>query len=65
VTVADLKPNFEYKVRVMRSALNGEITAVDLALATDSNGAGSLAVSHAFPVLMAYRWAGSRRISSR
>ena len=50
LTVSDLKPDFEYTVRVMGSALNGEITAVDMALTTDSNGAGSLEVTHAFPV---------------
>ena len=34
----------------MGSALNGEITAVDMPLTTDSSGAGSLAITHAFPV---------------
>jgi hypothetical protein len=50
LTVSDLKPTFEYTVRVMGSVLNGEITAVDLALTTDSNGAGSLAVGLAMPI---------------
>ncbi len=50
LTVEDLKPDFAYTVRMMGSALNGEITAVDMELRTDSSGAGSIAITHAFPV---------------
>ena len=50
VTVQDLKADFTYTVRVMGSALNGDITAVDMELTTDSTGAGSIDITHAFPV---------------
>ena len=50
VTVAGLKPSFNYTIRVMGSALNGDITAADFGLTTDSAGAGSLEIAHAFPV---------------
>ena len=50
LVVEDLKPDFTYTVRIMGSALNGEITAADMELTTDSSGAGSIEVTHAFPV---------------
>jgi len=50
LTVEDLKPDFTYTVRIMGSALNGDITAVDMELTTDSSGAGSIEIAHAFPV---------------
>lgn len=50
VNVEGLKPNFQYTVRIMGAALNGEITSADFDLNTDAGGAGSLAINHEFPV---------------
>ena len=50
VTVADLKPDYEYSVFMMSSALNGEKTITEMPLTTDASGAGALDISHVFDV---------------
>ena len=50
VTVGDLKPDHEYILFMMSSALNGEKTITEMPLTTDDTGAGTLNVSHTFDV---------------
>ncbi len=50
VTVGDLKPDHEYVIFMMSSALNGEKTTTEMTLSTDANGAGSLDISHSFEI---------------
>ena len=50
LSMADLKPDFEYTVMMMSSALNGDQTTTEIILTPDSSGAGSINISHTFPV---------------
>ena len=49
-TVGDLKPDHEYIVFMMSSALNGDKTVTEMPLTTDASGAGSIEISHVFDV---------------
>ena len=49
-TVGDLKPDHEYIVFMMSSALNGQQTTTETTLTTDASGAGTLEISHVFDV---------------
>ncbi len=50
LNVADLKPDFEYTLFVMSSALNGDQTTMEITFTTDSSGAGTVDVSHTFAI---------------
>ena len=50
VTVGDLKPDHEYVLFMMSSALNGEKTFTEMPFTTDDSGGGAVDVSHTFDV---------------
>ena len=48
--VEQLKPNHEYIIFMMSSALNGDQTTMEIPFTTDSSGAASVDISHTFDI---------------